>query len=307
MATFQVRKAKNGDRRYRVIIRRHGEQFSRTFGSKKAAESWARSTENAIEEGTFRQTAEAQRHALAELIDRYIEQVLPEKPKELARGDQQRHLNWWRSQIGNYRLSQVTPALLTEKRDQLRQENTKQGNQRRPATVNRYLGSLSHPFSVAVRSWGWLRENPVSKVDRLREARGRVRSLSDDERERLFEACRNSLDRRLYPLVVAATYSGARRGELLALRWPDIDWDRSVAIVHDSKNRERRSIPLSEPARLALKELSQVRRLDTDLIFANAKGKATWNRSAWLRALEAAKVEDFTFTISGTPRQATLQ
>ena len=35
MATFQVRKAKNGDRRYRVIIRRHGEQISRTSAARK--------------------------------------------------------------------------------------------------------------------------------------------------------------------------------------------------------------------------------------------------------------------------------
>ena len=148
--------------------------------------------------------------------------------------------------------------------------------------MNRYLGSLSHPFTIAVREWEWLAEKPLTKVRRLPEPRGRDRFLSNEERERLFTACREAEDRRLYPLVVVATYSGARQGELLALRWRDIDWERGVAIIHDSKNREKRSIPIVGPAREVLEEMNRVRRLDTDLIFANEAGVADWNKSARL-------------------------
>jgi site-specific recombinase XerD len=63
--------------------------------------------------------------------------------------------------------------------------------------VNRYLAVLSHAFTVATKEWGWVDENPVRKISRLKEPRGRVRFLSEEERERLLLACRESRDPRL--------------------------------------------------------------------------------------------------------------
>ena len=302
MATIQKRKAKDGKPRYRVIVRKRGHYATRTFRTKAQAQDWATATEDRIAKGSYARHAEAESKTIADLIDRYLEQVLPDKPKEASRGDQERHLRWWRKEIGRVSLARATPALLAEKRDQLRYEKNKLGKPvRGPATVNRYMGSLSHPFSIAVREWEWLSENPMSKVGRLPEPRGRDRFLSDDERGQLFEACRKTEDRRLYPLVVVATYSGARQGELLALRWRDIDWERGVAIIHDSKNTEKRAVPIVGPAREALEEMRRVRRLDTDLIFANEAGVADWNQSArplwrsWTTAVKRAEIEDLRF------------
>lgn len=73
---------------------------------------------------------------------------------------------------------------------------------RSPATVNRYLAVLSHAFAVAVKEWGWLDDNPLRKVTKPQEPRGRVRFLSDDERERLLQACRESASPDLYPAVI---------------------------------------------------------------------------------------------------------
>ena len=50
-----------------------------------------------------------------------------------------------------------------------------------PATVNRHLAALSSAFRVAIEEWGWLKENPVKHVKKLKEASGRIRFLSDDE------------------------------------------------------------------------------------------------------------------------------
>ena len=51
-----------------------------------------------------------------------------------------------------------------------------------PATVNRYLAAISHAFTVAVREWQWMDSNPMSRVAKGKEARGRVRYLEDNER-----------------------------------------------------------------------------------------------------------------------------
>ncbi len=142
---------------------------------------------------------------------------------------------------------------------------------------------------------GWLDHSPVRNVSKLKEPRGRVRFLSDDERERLLAACRQSACSTLYPLAVLALATGARQGELLGLRWPHIDWQRSVAVLHDTKNGERRAIPLHGPARDLLRERGSVRRLGTDLVFARPNGSATFPRKAWENALRAAQIEDFRF------------
>jgi len=71
-----------------------------------------------------------------------------------------------------------------------------------------------------------------------------VRYLSDEERERLLVACRESSWPRLYVLVLMALTTGARRGELLALRWCDVDMERAEAILNDTKNGDRRVLIL---------------------------------------------------------------
>lgn len=135
----------------------------------------------------------------------------------------------------------------------------------------------------------------MRRVRRLEEPRGRVRCLDDDERGRLVEACRQSEDRPLYPLVILALSTGARRGELLGFRWRDVDLARGVAVLHQTKNRERRALPLAGLAVEVLRELSRVRRVDTDLIFANGQGRVVLPRKSWGRALRAAEIEDFRF------------
>jgi integrase len=77
-----------------------------------------------------------------------------------------------------------------------------------------------------------------------------VRFLDDEERERLLEACKFSTSPYLHILVVLALSTGARHGELIKLRWRDVDWQRRVITLHDTKNKERRLLPLQHYALL---------------------------------------------------------
>ena len=61
---------------------------------------------------------------------------------------------WWTARIGSYALADVTPALLAEQREVLSREITHYGKERSAGTVNRYLISLSHVFTLASREWG---------------------------------------------------------------------------------------------------------------------------------------------------------
>ncbi len=295
MATIQKRTSRNGQTSYRVMVRLKGYPVqSATFDRKTDANRWAQQTEAAIREGRYFRTSQARKHTLEELVDRYFEEVLPTKREVTAR-EQRRHLLWWRQQIGAHVLADVTPPLVAQKRDALARGTTVRHEKRAPATVNRYLGALSHAFSIAVREWEWLEHNPVRRVRRLKEPRGRVRFLSDEERIRLLAVCKESSDRRLYPLVVLALSTGARQKELLQLSWKDVDFARGVAVVHHTKNDERRALPLSEFARGVLQDLKKVERLDSNFVFAGTDGRPLFPRKQWERALRDASIKDFRF------------
>jgi integrase len=113
---------------------------------------------------------------------------------------------------------------------------------RSPATINRYLATLSDALSFAMKDRNLLDANPVSKTRRNTEPRGRVRFLSDDERTRLLAACAKSDWKPLHTLVLLAIVTGARRGELINLKWADVDLKAGRAGVQETKNGESRTL-----------------------------------------------------------------
>ena len=295
MAYIQQRVTIDGRTRYRALVRLKGHPAqTATFERKTDARRWAQQTEAAIREGRHFKSSEAKRHTLAELVDRYVRNVLPNKPKSLRTQTQQ--LVWWREQIGTYTLADVTPALVAEHRDKLARGVTTRKTQRSPATVNRYMAVLSHAFTVAVKEWGWLDDSPMRRVTKPRESVGRVRFLTDDERTRLLQASEDSKNPHLYTVVVLALSTGARKSEIIKLGWKDVDLKRGIIVLHETKNRERRALPLTGRALELVKELSKVRRLDTDLLFPGHDPRQPMDlRAPWEAALKKAGIEDFRF------------
>lgn len=244
MANIEKRTSQDGQTTYRVKIRLKGfPAQSATFVRLTDTRKWAQQTETAIREGRHFKTTAAKRHTLNEAIDRYVKNVLPTKPK--SEYTQVGQLIWWKEAIGSYSLADITPALIAQHRDKLMQEKPKTRNFRAPATVNRYLAVLSHVFTIATKEWMWVEENPLRKVTKMKEPRGRVRFLSDEERTRLLSASKESDSPYLYTAVVLALSTGARRMEILGLRWQDVDLIRAVITLHETKNGERRVLPLS--------------------------------------------------------------
>jgi len=286
--------SKRGDG-YQVKIRIKGHPAqTNTFKRLTDAKRWGTQTEAAIRERRYFKTAEAEKHTFADLADRYISDILPTKPKSQYKQTQQ--LKWWKDQIGDYTLADVTPALIAEQRDKLLKTPTRRGPAMQPASVVRYLAALSHAFSVAVKEWGWLDDSPMRKVGKPKEPRGRVRFLSDQERTALLDACRDSENPYLETIVVLALSTGMRQGEIMNLTWNHVDLKSTRITLTETKNDERRTIPLTGRALELLKTHAKVRRLDTDLLFPGRNPKRPFEiRKAWLAALEAAEIKDFRF------------
>jgi integrase len=294
MARIKERLAKDGTKRFTCEVRLRGyPPQSATFKRKTDAQKWIQDTESAIREGRHFKTIEAKKHTFADMINRYIKDVFPTKPKSEKR--QRQNLEWWSERLGAYLLSDITPALIVECRDELLAGQTIRNKQRSPATVVRYMSALSHAFTIAVNEWQWIDDTPMRKVKKPTEPRGRVRFLDDDERAKLLNACKKSPNKFLYPCVVLALATGMRQAELMGLKWQDVDLQRGVIILHETKNGERRRVPVAGLALELLKDHSKIRRMGTGLLFPSERKpqQPIDLRKAFLSALKSAEIENF--------------
>lgn len=302
MATICMRKRKNGKPSYTATIRVKGYRTeSATFERKTDAVNWANALESQMKRGKHIKDAEAKKHTLAELIDKYIAEKLPER-----RTNQQSfkaQLLWWKDKIGSYILSDITSKLLSDCRNDLVKEPSKRAtiNQtnKSGATVNRYMAALSIVLTKAYKEWEWIEENPMLKVDKCKETRGRTRFLSAEEQKALLDACAETHNL-LHLLVILALATGARQGELTGLKWENVKFDDSdnnaTLLLMDTKNKEHRSVTIDGVPYNHLKEYSKIRRIDTKYVFPRKDGKAPYDlRKQWYKALEKAGIKDFRF------------
>jgi integrase len=290
MATINKRVDQDGRMRFQVIVRLKGHPTqTATFSRITDAKKWAQQTEAAIREGRYFKTAEAKKHSLADMIDRYIELFDPPSYKKAQ-------LEWWKQFLGRYLLCDITPAMIASGRDELLKGITKRGRQRSPSTAVRYIAAISHVFTIGIKEFGWLEASPVSKITKPREPAGRVRFLSDEERERLLSACKHSYSPFLYIVVVLALSSGMRLSEIMNLTWQQVDLQRRQIILQKTKNKTHRVIPLANLALELLQQHLQERQLHSNLLFpGKIIGKPIDIRKAWISALKQARIEDFRF------------
>lgn len=298
MANIEKRTSNTGKISYRVTVRIKGyPRQSATFEKLTDARKWEQQTEAAMREGRHFKTSAAKKHTVADVITRYLKQLETQNPKRHF--DVKPKLMWWKEQIGHCTLADISKSTIAEKRDLLLTERLGKGKEkwtRSPATANRYMTILSHVFAVAVNEWELLESHPMKKLAKLKEPRGRVRFLDDKERAKLLDACKESKHTGLYTIVVLALSTGARRGEITNLRWKDVDFKRKVITLHETKNGERRVLPLTGHALECMQKHQKIRRIDTDFVFPSTDPAQVTNlQFYWYQALKKAGITDFRF------------
>ena len=189
--------------------------------------------------------------------------------------------------FGKKKLSEITRKDVDTHAQQRRRELA-------PGSINRELSLLKNMLDMAVE-WGCLESNPARKVKQLKEPPGRIKWLNDSELERLLDACKLSTNPILYQIVLTALNTGMRKGELQRLTWDDIDFERRIITVKQSKNNETRYIQISKGLLPVLKGLL-LERPHSHYVFSKTNGTAYGN---WRRSFETvckqAGIKDFHF------------
>jgi len=251
--------------------------------------------------------------SVRDLLDRYM------RAYEGRDNSRAQRLASWRVLLGDFTLEQLDSDLIHAARGELVAQpalaykgrdfegraifKPKRGGLQ-AASVNRYVAALSAVFTWAIEQRltprGWV--HPCRGMRRLPESAGRVRFLEPDERERLLEQCRLSKYPRLYALALTALSSGARKGELLALRWRDVELPPAdqpeadgLAYLSRSKNGDRKTLVLLPAVVAALRPFQG----DADrYVFGSVRDKHTRPAvidSAWRDAVARAGLKDWHF------------
>jgi len=228
-------------------------------------------------------------------LPEYTFRELATKYEEWARGRQRAFKTWKQyviktlvSRYGDMYISGFNMSVA----EQLQSDYLAMG--RKPSTANRLVAVLGHMFTKAV-DWEMMSKETAnaSKVKLLPEHNRRLRYLSNEECHALIDSC----DPHLKPIVVSALNTGMLKGEILNLKWDNVDLKHGFIKLDClmTKNGERREIPINGTLKALLQGIT--RRLDVPYVFHDpSSGKPYGDvKKSFKSALTNAKIRDFHF------------
>lgn len=193
---------------------------------------------------------ERQAPTVSELADRFVTEHVAPKTRPGTATAYLGHLRRYiRPALGSLKVA----AVKFDDVDRLHRRITDSSG---PYAANRTMATLAKMFSLAVR-WGYRTDNPCKGVAANGETKRR-RYLKDDELPRLLRAMATYPNQRAVNIVRMLLLTGSRVGEVLAMRWEDVDlsagaWHKRAAAT---KQKTDHSVPLSAPARALLAEIA---------------------------------------------------
>jgi integrase len=286
MLNFHIIKVdlKNGETRYRTILTKSGKGIkTKTFRRKTDARTWGNravlDAQENLAKGITPCTIKFTR-----LADEYMQWWTGKDH------DRVRLVLWWEHRLGKSLLSDITPELI---RDTLKPKKSQA-----PATYNKHLAVLSAILDYATLQQEddgildqYIDDNPCKRVRSLKVDNKIVRYLSDEEKPRLLKAAKD-IGGKFYLKVLMALTTGMRKGELERLRWNDIDFDKGLAILADTKNGTPRHTPIPN---VIMEELKKSRKVGSGLLFPSSTdlNKPFDYKKQWANCLKSANIQNF--------------
>jgi len=264
-------------------------QKSLETSDKKLAQAIEAKIRTEIVEGKYYERLTGQCKTFKDMMDKFMKEYAPTVSLNTQEGYKYYLKNLSRF-FGNPGLMSITPKIVAKYKLYRRDKGAS------PSTVNRELYMLSKAFNLAVKEWEWLKDNPVSRVQKERENNEVDRWLTEDEERKLLG---NSPDW-LREIIVFALNTGLRQDELLSLEWSRVNLLRKTILIQKTKNNKPNTLPLNSLALniLMQKHEGKVISLKNDLVFSSQSGTKIGKRNlirAFAQALEKAEINDFTF------------
>jgi len=162
-------------------------------------------------------------------------------------------------------LSKINPQHIEDYKRMRLDVETMRKRKTKPATINRELSCLKHMFTIAARFEKFEGKNPVKETKLFQERQYIMKILNEEESKKLI----NTSSGFLQTLIIVALNTGMRKGELLNLRWTDIDFNEDYIYIKQTKSNVPRKVPMNSMVKNALAGMKK----KSDFIFAGKKPK----------------------------------
>jgi integrase len=237
MATIRKRFGK-----WQVQIRRHNyPQIIKSFKEKSTASKYAREIELKMDKQQFEDYSNAAGTTLRDILTRYRDEITPKKKG--AKWETYKLNLLIRHKISSLSLLHLNPTALYALKNEL-------SINRKPGTVKHYFSFINNAWNTAERVWGinLPPKNPIKYVilDKVYDRRDRI--LNEEEYKKLLASASVSNLRILNDMIILAYQTAMRFGEILKLNRKDVDLNKKLITLRDTKNGEDRTIPISNIA-----------------------------------------------------------
>ena len=310
MASIVERKSKNGSS-YKVVVRVKGYNTkTKTFGPKeyenpkREAKLWASEIETAMKRGTYIddkpiiQNTEIK--TVGDLIEYFREN---EGPHRYQRYDKYQFIyDWWIDKIGELKISDLTPAILSNCKNLLANEKMPRKNKgsetRSSSTINKYLFALSAIIEFGIDEFNLWEYNPMSRVKKRKkdkQASLRVRFLSEEEIAKVKAGARNK-NYRFYVFILLAMVTGARFSIVLHLNIKDFNFKKNEIYLLYNKARNNIGFPVSVDVMNEVKNLIETQEIHDGYLFWNKRTNNYFDYKSWFEKLiKELEINDFRF------------
>ncbi len=250
---------------YWCCIRHNGRKIQKSLETpdRKLAKAIEAKVRTEIVEGSYFEKLVGRNKTFRDMMDKFMAEHAPKVSSSMQGGYNSKLKKHLIPFFGDSNLLSITPKTIS------RYKVLRNGEGAQPATINRELAMLSKAFSLAVKEWEWLCDNPLSKVPREKENNERDRWLSKNEETLLLD---NS-PKWLGEMIQFALNTGLRQDELLSLSWSRVNMLRKTIIIQETKNGKPKMLPLNETALDVIHHRSKVRSIRNDFVFFNQNGK----------------------------------
>jgi site-specific recombinase XerD len=266
----------------------NGKLYRKSTGTqnKKKAEQILAKVQTLVIEGKWFEVDEAKGHTFDEMMERFMKEHAPTKEPSMQKS----------YKVSLAHLGEFFSDMTLDKIDTdavLRYVSYRRGqNNSKPGTRNRELAMLSKSFNLA-RLWKWVKENPCQLVKREKENNEIGRCLTEDEERMLMQACRNYLGGQLAEMVTIALNTGMREGEILKLRWDQIDMKGNLINSINEKSNRPKTVAMNDIVFNLLQEKSKIMSI-SGYVFTTSSDTPFHARNllrAWYKAVKDAKIE----------------
>lgn len=222
----------------------------------------------------------------SQLVDSYIDRQLKQSAKHPERAEKgvRWAVNFYLSKLKNKRLGEI-------RRIDILKLFTELGEKRKKITANRTVQLVRTLYNFAVDAELWKGDNPATNIKFYHEVK-RTRFLQPDELARLFTALKKEPNPDLRDFVNLSLWTGARKSDVMAMRWQDVSLDDNRWTVPDPKSRTPYVVPLTPEAVEILNSRQRARPENSPWVFPShgASGHVVDLKRAWKFLLQRAKI-----------------